>query len=190
MNTCNWLDLFNGFKVAAAVNGSEPENMQNISQNVNSETNKSKLDGKIEDLIDSFSDTSIKNIHKESLSNAKFCDDIGSQREESNAFQVLMSRGKPIQYKSPQPIDNIECNEKSGDTRELKSKCKERLVALADKKGYSKRKLADAEEGEKIEKNIENRLKLFKSDNGKDDSTELSIKNNRQLSGSLLNYFR
>lgn len=159
---------------------------------MNSITGENKLDEQIVvDLIASSNDTPMKNIHDKSLLSAKFCDDVGSQREESNAFQVLMNRSRPVQYKSPpQTTEDTECNEKSDAVKELRSKHKDRLIALADKKGYSKRKLADAEEGARIEKNIENRLKLFKSDNGKVDSTELSVKNNKQLSGSLLNYFR
>lgn len=174
--------------------GNESRNMENISQDVNSKTNKNKLDEQVVmNLIDSSDEeTPLKNVHDESLSDVKFCDDIGFQREESNAFQVLMSHSKPIQYKSPpqQSIEDVKFNEKSSDVKELKSKHKERLIALADKKGYSKRKLADAEESERIEQNIENRVKLFKCDNRKDDTTELSIKSNKQLSGSLLDYFR
>ncbi|XP_011147806.2 replication factor C subunit 1 isoform X1 [Harpegnathos saltator] len=175
-------------KFAVALVGNKPKSMKNISQDINNEIDKNK---QIVNLIDSSNDILMENIHDRGLSNAKFCDDIGSQREESNAFQVLMSRSKPIQYKSlpQQSVEDIECNIKSSDIKELKAKHKEKLIALADKKGYSKRKLAETEEGEKIEKNIENRLKFFKGDNGNNDNSALSIKNNKQLSGSLLNYF-
>ncbi|XP_032669231.1 ATPase family AAA domain-containing protein 5 [Odontomachus brunneus] len=174
--------------------GNKSRNMENVSQDINSRTSKNKLDEQtVMDLIDSSNDIPMKNDDDshESLSDVKLCDDIGTQREESNAFQVLMSRSKPIQYKLPlqQSIEDVKLNEKSSDAKELKSKHKERLITLADKKGYSKRKLADAEESERIEKSIEDRVKLFKRDNRKDDSTDLSIKSNRQLSGSLLDYF-
>jgi len=120
--------------------------------------------------------------------------DTGSQREESNAFQVLMNRNKPIQYKSvlSEPIEE-ELKEK---IIELKSKRKEKLMILADKKGYSKRKLAELEEAERIEKNIEDRMKFFKDNSKndvihkKDDNIELSLRNNKQVSGNLLHYFR
>jgi hypothetical protein len=120
--------------------------------------------------------------------------DADSQREESNAFQVLMNRNKPIQYKSvlSQPIEE-ELKEK---IIELKSKRKEKLMILADKKGYSKRKLAELEEAERIEKNIEDRMKFFKDNSKndvilkKDDNIELSLRNNKQVSGNLLDYFR
>jgi len=129
--------------------------------------------------------------------NIEFHDEIGSQREESNAFQVLMSRGKPIQYKSPpqHSIEDIESKEKSDYVKELRSKCKEKLIALADKKGYSKRKMMEIEEGEKIEKNIENRIRFLKGESKsniihkKDNSFEVSIKNTKPP-GNLLNYFR
>lgn len=121
-------------------------------------------------------------------------DEADSQREESNAFQVLMNRGKPIQYKSSmpeQPADEAELKER---LNELKSKRKERLTALADKKGYSRKKLAELEEGERIDKSIEERMKVFKGSNEdvthkRDESIELPMKNNRH-SGNLLDYFR
>ncbi|XP_014472510.1 PREDICTED: ATPase family AAA domain-containing protein 5 [Dinoponera quadriceps] len=178
-------------KLGAAMSGNKSRNVRNISQGENGETHGNKLDEQIVvDLIDSSDDTPIKSVHDGGLANARFCDD-DSQREESNAFQVLMSRGKPIQYKTPpQQSVEAECHEKSSEAKELRSKRKEKLIALADKKGYLKRKLTDAEEGERIERNIENRMKIFKSNNnGKDDGAELSIKNNKQLSGGLLNYF-
>lgn len=155
----------------------------------------------IEEIVDSDCsiDEDMRNINLETgnASNAEFCNEIGSQREESNAFQVLMNRGKPIQYKSPpqQSMEDVECLKEKLDVKELKSRHKERLIALADKKGYSKRKIAEMEEGEKIEKNIENRMRYFKSDTmgdityKKDDGIGLSIKNNKQQSGNLLNYF-
>lgn len=166
--------------------------MEDTSQDMNSKQSEDKLDEQmVANLIDLSDNTSMKNVYDKSLSNIKFCDDIGSQREESNAFQVLMSHSKPIQYKSlpQQSIEDIEFNKKSVDVK-LKFKHKEKLIALANKKGYFKRKLADEEESERIERNIENRIKLFKHDNGKDDNIELPIKNNRQFSGSLLDYFR
>ncbi|KAG5314528.1 ATAD5 protein, partial [Pseudoatta argentina] len=132
------------------------------------------------------------NSKDETESSIEFHDEVDSQRKESNAFQVLMSRSKPIQYKSPpqQPIEDSENKEKS---KEFRSRCKEKLIALADKKGYSRKKIAEMEEGEKIEKNIENRIRFFKGENKsnileKDNSFELSIKTNKQ-SGNLLNYF-
>jgi len=86
-----------------------------------------------------------KNINDRNLSNVEFCDEIDSQREESNAFQVLMNRSKPIQYKvlPQQSTEDVECKQKALDeAKELKSKYKEKLIALADKKGYLKKKIA------------------------------------------------
>lgn len=128
---------------------------------------------------------------------SEFHNEIGSQREESNAFQVLMSRNKPIQYKSPsqQSVEDIESKEKSDHAKEMRSKHKEKLIVLADKKGFSKKKIAEIEEGERIEKNIENRIKFLKGESKsnvihkKDNSFEESIKSTKQ-SGNLLNYFR
>lgn len=126
------------------------------------------------------------------------CSVIGSQREESNAFQLLMNRGKPIQYKllPQQSMEDIKCKEKLDNIKDLRVKHKEKMIALADKKGYSKKKIAEMEEGERIEKNIENRMKFFKSNitddstPKRDDNIELSIKNSKQQSGNLLDYFR
>lgn len=168
------------------------ENQSEETRNISQEK---ELNEQIVDLDDS-SNNSV-NYNNETESNAEFHNEIGSQREESNAFQVLMSRSKPIQYKLPlqQPIEDTESKEKANNTKELRSKCKEKLIALADKKGYSKRKMAEIEEGEKIEKNIENRIRFFKGESKdnvvqkKDNSFELSIKNNKQ-SGNLLDYFR
>ncbi|XP_070152901.1 enhanced level of genomic instability 1 isoform X3 [Polyergus mexicanus] len=127
----------------------------------------------------------------------KLCNEVDSRREESNAFQVLMNRSKPIQYKElpQQSIEDIENKKKLDDVKELRSRHKEKLIVLADKKGYLKRKIAEMEEGERIEKNIENRMRFFKSDVTDDitckrnDSIGLSIKNNKQQSGNLLDYF-
>lgn len=146
--------------------------------------------------MDNSPKNSVINFNDETESKVEFLNEIDSPREESNAFQVLMSRSKPIQYKllPQQPIEDIENKEKLDYVKELRSKCKEKLTVLADKKGYSKRKMAEIEEGERIEKNIENRIRFFKGENKgniihKDNSFELSIKTNKQ-SGNLLDYFR
>lgn len=166
------------------MDGNQSEETKNVTQ-------EKELSEQIVIDLDNSSNNSVNS--NETESNLEFHNEIGSQREESNAFQVLMSRSKPIQYKSPQPIEDIERKKKSNDTKELKSKCKEKLIALADTKGYSKRKMAEIEEGERIEKNIENRIRFFKGESKdnvhkKDDSFELSIKNKQ--SGNLLDYFR
>lgn len=143
--------------------------------------------------LDSSSDNA-RNVDSTSVSNVTFHDDSGSQREESNAFQVLMNRTKPIQYKSlpQQTVEDTECKEIADDAKEIRSKRKETLIALADKKGYSKRKFIETEEGERIEKNIESRMRFFKgsSCNERDDTAGAAMKNHRQSSGNLLNYFR
>lgn len=171
------------------MDGNQSEEMRDISQ-------EKELNEQIVVCTDISPNNSVINFNDES--NIEFHDEIGSQREESNAFQVLMSRSKPIQYKSPpqHSIEDIESKEKSDYVKELKSKCKEKLIALADKKGYSKRKMMEIEEGEKIEKNIENRIRFLKGENKsnniihkKDNSLEVSIKNTKPP-GNLLNYFR
>lgn len=151
-------------------------------------------------IVDSndFSTDNTQNVNDENFSNVELCDEIGSQREESNAFQVLMNRSKPIQYKvlPQQFIEDIKFKEKLDEVKELKSKYKEKLTALADKKGYSRKKILEIEEGERIEKNIEDRMRFFKNNDKSDitngernDDSRLSIKN-KQSSGTLLNYFR
>lgn len=173
------------------MNGDQTEEMKYISQ-------EKGLNEQINVNTDSSPDNDIINFNDGMKSNIEFHDEIGSQREESNAFQVLMSRSKPIQYKLPsqQFTEDIESKEKSDYIKELRSKCKEKLITLADKKGYSKRKIAEIEEGERIEKNIQNRIKFLKGESKnniiqkKDNSIEVSIKNNTKQSGNLLNYFR
>ncbi|XP_044590455.1 ATPase family AAA domain-containing protein 5 isoform X2 [Cotesia glomerata] len=114
-------------------------------------------------------------------------------REEPNAFHVLMTRNKP---------GKIICTKKSTDegeedqleiknSQELKSKLKknkEKLITLADKKGYTKRKLREKEEEEIIEKQVENRIKMFKgnSSNNIDGSNIITPK---QTPRGLYNYF-
>ncbi|XP_060815268.1 ATPase family AAA domain-containing protein 5 [Bombus pascuorum] len=118
--------------------------------------------------------------------------EIENSREESNAFQILMNRNKVLQYVSPIKVlpQNEEVNSrKSEEYREKLKRSKEKLIALADKKGYSKRKLAEMEEGEKIEQIIQNRIKLLKGEERKDSNTSTTILNHKQSGGSLLNYF-
>ncbi|KYN10078.1 PREDICTED: replication factor C subunit 1 [Trachymyrmex cornetzi] len=171
-------------KFTVEINRNQSEVTRNISQ-------EQKLNNQIVmNLNGSLNDN--VNSEDETKSNIELCDEIGSQRKESNAFQVLMNHSKPIQYKSPQQsIEDSENKEKS-DSKEFRSRCKEKLIALADKKGYSRKKIAEMEEGEKIEKNIENRIRFFKgeskSNTHEKDSFELSIKTNKQ-SGNLLDYF-
>lgn len=112
--------------------------------------------------------------------------------EGSNAFQILMSRTKPTQI-SPKKLvpQNEETNaKKSEEYREKLKRSKERLTILADKKGYSKRKLSEIEEGEKIEEIIQNRIKAFKVEGKKDDNMNATVLSQKQPPGSLLNYFR
>ncbi|XP_077278918.1 enhanced level of genomic instability 1 [Temnothorax americanus] len=173
-------------KPAVKIYGNRAEETKNVS----------KEDGLDEQIVDtdSFPNNSVINFSDETESNVEHSE-IDSQREESNAFQVLMSRSKPIRYKLPrQSTEDYENKDKSDNAKELKSKYKEKLIALADKKGYSKRKMAEIEEGERIEKNIENRTRVFKGENKtnvihkKDNSFEASTKSTKQ-SGNLLNYF-
>lgn len=183
--------IFKGSKFASEINGNDSEKTKNIVQD---KTEVSKR--RIIDSDNSLND-SIKNMNEIENTLNELCNEIGSQREESNAFQVLMNRSKPIQYKllPQQSVENIECKEKLDDIKQLKSKRKEKLIALAAKKGYSKKKIIEVEEGERIEKRIENRMRFFKSDvtddvtHNKNESIELSLKN-KQQSGNLLNYFR
>lgn len=179
--------IFKHSKFAVKMDENQSEETRNILQ-------EKELNEQIVADTNNSPDNSIINFNDETVkSDIEFHNEIGSQREESNAFQVLMSRSKPIQYKLP-PIEDIESKEKSDYAKELRSKCKEKLITMADKKGYSKRKITEMEESEKIEKNIQNRMRFFKGESKnniqkKDNSFEVSIKNTKQ-SGNLLNYFR
>ncbi|KAM0737079.1 Enhanced level of genomic instability 1 [Formica fusca] len=173
------------------INGNQSEKTKYMAQNRKELSEQFIID------LDTSND-STKNINEaKNVSNVELHNEVDSQREESNAFQVLMNRSKPIQYKElpQQSIEDIENKKKLDDVKELRSRHKEKLIVLADKKGYSKRKIAEMEEGERIEKNIENRMRFFKSDvtdditHKRNDSIGLSIKNNKQQSGNLLDYF-
>ncbi|KOC65862.1 ATPase family AAA domain-containing protein 5 [Habropoda laboriosa] len=116
---------------------------------------------------------------------------IRSNREDSNAFQILMSRNKPVQFVSPTKflLQSEDVNAKKSEKCKEKLKhSKAKLIALADKKGYSRRKLAEIEEGEKIERIIQNRMKFFKEGEKKDTPTT-TVLSHKQPPGNLLNYF-
>ena len=109
----------------------------------------------------------------------------------SNAFQILMTRKKTVQYILPvqQSVEEQELAAKI--LLESKTKLKQnkdKLIALADKKGYSKRKLGEMEEAEKIEKRLEKRAKVFKQN--KTDGDDASSPVSRRRTGGLHDYFR
>ncbi|XP_076655766.1 enhanced level of genomic instability 1 [Halictus rubicundus] len=116
-----------------------------------------------------------------------------NNHEESNAFQILMNRKKQGQSLSPTKLPSTdEANIKKSEEYKIKlKKTKEKLVALADKKGYSKRKLLEIEEGEKIEHIIQTRIKSFTKDEKKDTNGETNVvtQTQTQSCSSLLNYF-
>ncbi|XP_076632832.1 enhanced level of genomic instability 1 isoform X1 [Colletes latitarsis] len=113
--------------------------------------------------------------------------------KESNAFQIIMSRNNKSIQQTPQ-IRVLSQNKEidAGNSEEYKEKLKrskEKLIALADKKGYSKRKLFELEESEKVERIIQNRIKAFKKEEKKD-NVRSTVLSQRQPQGNLLNYFR
>ncbi|XP_043281457.1 ATPase family AAA domain-containing protein 5 [Venturia canescens] len=115
------------------------------------------------------------------------------EREESNAFQVLMTRKKPVSYKSP-PVPTLEEERKQEETiEEAKNKLKKnrkKLITMADKKGYTKRKINEIEEAEKIEKRLEKRAKIFKQISVDENKDRNSPGISRTVSPrSLHNYF-
>lgn len=127
------------------------------------------------------------------LVSANSSDNEDNNSEESNVFQILMNRNKPVQQASPtklSPQSEERNAAKSEEYKEKLKRCKERLVALADKKGYSKKKLAEVEEEERIEQTIQNRIKTFTAEGKKDHSMNTTVLSQKQPSGSLLNYFR
>lgn len=97
-----------------------------------------------------------------------------SPREETaNAFDVMMTRSKPARYKilqTPSPSEAELEVLKSKEYRITLEERKQRLIALADQKGYSKRKHAELEEAELIENKLKKRAKLFRRE---DDGGEL-----------------
>ena len=115
-----------------------------------------------------------------------------SNSEESNVFKILMNRNKPVQQASPtelSPQSEERNATKSEEYKEKLKRSKERLIALADRKGYSKKKLAEVEEGERIEQTIQNRIKTFTTEGKKNGNMNATVLSQKQPSGSLLNYF-
>ncbi|XP_063994819.1 enhanced level of genomic instability 1 [Diachasmimorpha longicaudata] len=163
--------------------GGTPKGRQDL------ENEASDVDIEIEDLDSSggsiFSPPERKNEKNDRVNEA---DDF-RKGTSSNAFQVLMTRSKPVQYLTQKPMSPEEEAAATKKNQEVKSKMrqnKERLTALADKKGYNKRKLAEAEEAERIEKRLENRAKVFKRLKKEEDT---SGNQNQRYSGGLHNYF-
>lgn len=111
-----------------------------------------------------------------------------------NAFAILMGHNKSLapcfvqmkQLSPPEAEGNVK---RSAEYKEKLIGIKEKLEALADKRGYSKRKVAEMEESEQIEEMIKDRLKLFKGEKKKDNSTITSSLNQKQSAGTLFNYF-
>ncbi|KAG7210658.1 hypothetical protein KM043_012166 [Ampulex compressa] len=157
-------------------------------------TEESKVDSK--NLVGSYSrdtpgkdESSIDVINI--LDSDEECNNSGRQ-EQSNAFQILMNRDKQVQYVSQMKVSPQQADssvKKLAESKEKLKQYKEKLTALADKKGYTKRKLMELEEEERIERSIENRIKLFKGDTKKEGHTAINATSQKQLSGNLLNYF-
>uniref|UniRef100_A0A0C9RI96 ATAD5 protein n=1 Tax=Fopius arisanus TaxID=64838 RepID=A0A0C9RI96_9HYME len=141
-------------------------------------------------VSDSECEESIFSPPRNSLKNSRNEKDEEPQKVvSSNAFQVLMTRSKPIQYLPQKPLSpEQEATEakKNQDIKNRMKQNKEKLTALADKKGHSKRKLAEAEEAERIEKRLENRAKVFKRLKREE---EPPGNQNQRHSGGLHNYF-
>ncbi|XP_017890426.1 ATPase family AAA domain-containing protein 5 isoform X2 [Ceratina calcarata] len=118
----------------------------------------------------------------------------GKDECSSNAFAILMGHNKPVaQCPAAQtkfsPPDAKADAKRSEECREKLKRTKERLEALADKRGRSKRKVAEMEESEKIEEMIKDRLKLFKGEKKKDNGAITTNLSQKQSAGTLLNYF-
>ncbi|XP_076242748.1 enhanced level of genomic instability 1 isoform X2 [Calliopsis andreniformis] len=146
--------------------------------NINSSMNTKNMCKDEEDFVDLVSDDSN--------------DKDRNNCEGSNAFQILMSRNKVTQQISPTKltVPNEEVNiKKSEESKERLRRSKEKLIALADKKGYSKRKLEELEEGERVEQIIQNRIKILKMEGKKNDNENTPVLSQKQPPGSLLNYF-
>ncbi|CAL7948152.1 unnamed protein product [Xylocopa violacea] len=103
-----------------------------------------------------------------------------------------MGHTKPIQCVSPIKIilRNEEANfKKSYEYKEKLKQSKEKLTVLVDKKSYSKRKLIEAEESEKVEQSKQNCIKLFKGEEKKGKGMSMAALSYKQPAGTLLNYF-
>ncbi|XP_076296984.1 enhanced level of genomic instability 1 [Lasioglossum baleicum] len=158
--------------------------------------NKKKSEKRLKDEKGTSSDTcpcsSVKNKDRD-IGLITIDDKEDNNREESNAFQILMNRKKQSQSLSPSklPPPDEATIKKSEEYKTKLKQTKEKLTALADKKGYSKRKLLEIEDGEKIERTIQNRIKSFTKDGKKNSNgdTNVVIQTPIQHSSSLLNYF-
>ncbi|KAG8038902.1 hypothetical protein G9C98_003209 [Cotesia typhae] len=167
----------------------------NINNNCETNDKKVDLDTTDECIFDVDVEKKFNNkINKiENRQHNSTTDEQVNGKEGPNAFHLLMTRNKP---------GKIVCTKKSTDeaeedqieiknSQELKNKLKqnkEKLITLADKKGYTKRKLCEKEEEEIIEKQVENRVKMFKgnSSNSLDGSNIITPKPTPR---GLYNYF-
>ncbi|XP_078037453.1 enhanced level of genomic instability 1 [Augochlora pura] len=130
----------------------------------------------------------VKDKEPEVIDIVNISENEDDNREESNAFQILMNRKKQVHSLSPKK--HAQTDEAKSEEYKIKLKqTKEKLVTLADKKGYSKRKLTEIEEGEKIECTIQNRIKFFKKDATRESNEEATVVSQSQSCSNLLNYF-
>ncbi|XP_076749848.1 enhanced level of genomic instability 1 [Xylocopa sonorina] len=157
--------------------------------NIETYSNGNKCKKKLSNKVNSNKDVSINSIvKKKEITNhielINVDSDNDNDREQSNAFQILMGHTKPIQCVSPTKI--IPQSEEAN----LKKSCeyKEKLKRSKEK-SHSKKKLVDAEESEKIEQSKQNHIKLFKGQEKKDNGTGEAALNYKQQTGTLLNYF-
>lgn len=184
------LEIKDAFK-NKLTNRNKKQNFQNSLSNI--ENYKAELRNE----KDMDNDISLNSVFKNNndidiidLQNTDSSDTNEYYHEESNAFQIIMSRNKPMQSPTKFLSQTEETNTtNSEEYREKLKRSKERLIALADKKGYSKRKLLQIEEGEKMERIIQNRIKTFKREEKKD-NVGTSVLNQKQPHGNLLDYFR
>ncbi|XP_053596829.1 ATPase family AAA domain-containing protein 5 [Microplitis demolitor] len=166
--------------------------------NNNSDINDSKIDLDssdecIFDVDKKKKSSNNKIITLENKKNNSPTDELTNGREESNAFHVLMTRNKSVKVNSTKRSseEGKEDSSEIKNSQEIKNKLKqnkEKLITLADKKGYTKRKIREREEEEKIEKQIENRIKMFKGNNSSDNNDDNVITPKITPRG-LYNYF-
>lgn len=118
--------------------------------------------------------------------------ELVSQHKESNAFHVLMNRNKTVNYISP--VHSLLKNDvfsesvKNESNTKLKQ-CKSKVLAFVNKKNYSKRKVREMEEGDKMEEILEKRMKLFTDHTNIHNNNSVIINDQNNTSNNLLQFF-
>ncbi|KAK2577142.1 hypothetical protein KPH14_003302 [Odynerus spinipes] len=175
------------------LDGSEPER---IEHKVNGELSLKKSLDK-QNLNKSKMECNLTNCNKLKFNTAhssgtEINKELTEMDTSSNAFHVLMNQNKTINYISSVHSllqnDILSKSVKNKSEKKVKQ-CKEKFIAIEDKKDYSKRKLREVEEDDEIEEIVEKRMKLFTESTKVDNDNSTIIDRKKNTSSNLLQFF-